>query len=471
MNPVAIVGGGITGLSAAFRLREQNIPVVLYEAGGRVGGAIQTIRENGFVSEYGPGAILETSPKITELISDLGLNPRRCDASGAAQKNYIVRGGRMISLPGSAAALAATRLFSAAGKLRIAAEPFVRTPPASEDESVADFVVRRLGREFLDYAINPFVSGVYAGDPTKLSLRHAFAKLHAVEARYGSLIVGQYLGAWERCRRKEVSRPRAPKVSFDEGLQLLPDALLERLGDVVKLHSPVCALKKEEGSWTVTVRSGTGGEQRRHSALLLTAPAHQLAGIPLHGAGEDSLEPLGGIEHPAVARIVLGFRREDVADPLNGFGFLVPAAERMRILGTTFSSSLFANRAPAGHVLLTTFVGGSRNPELAGRDAGELMELVLQDLRRVLGVRGRPVYCHHALFPAAIPQYNVGFGKFMEWFAAMEGRHEGLFFAGSYRNGVSVGNSIIAGQEAAGSIAEFFHGGASRKHREREAGC
>jgi len=455
MNSVAIVGGGITGLSAAFRLRQQNIPVTLYEAGDRVGGAIKTICENGFMAEWGPNTILETSPKIGALITDLGLDSRRWNSDPGANKNYIVRNGRMIRLPMNPLAFFATPLFSAAAKLRLCAEPFLRTPAQSADESLADFVVRRLGREFLDYAINPFVSGIYAGDPARLSVRYAFPKLHAVEEKYGSLILGQFLGARERRKRAEVRKEAAKKVSFDNGLQVLTDTLHAQLGSAVELNTPVIAAQKTPEGWTVTVLANQREEQRKHSSVLLTAPAQKLAGIRIEDGEAVSLAALGEIEHPAVARIVLGFRREDVAYPLDGFGFLVPEVERLNILGTTFSSSIFANRAPAGHVTLTSFIGGCRNPELAARDADELFDRTLQDLRRVLGVRGKPVYQHHVLFPAAIPQYNVGYGKFMDFMTEAEEKHPGLFFAGNYRNGISVGNSMVAGQEVAGRIANY----------------
>ncbi|MCX6966678.1 MAG: protoporphyrinogen oxidase [Verrucomicrobia bacterium] len=455
MNSVAIVGGGITGLCAAFRLRQQKVPVTLYEEGERVGGPIRTLCENGYMAEYGPNTILETSPKIAALITDLGLDPRRRDSDPAANKNYIVRNGRMHPLPVSAGAFAATPLFSLAGKLRIAAEPFIRKPPVSDDESLADFVVRRLGREFLDYAINPFVSGIYAGDPAKLSVRHAFPKLHKVEAQYGSLILGQFLGARERKKRAEVAAPQAKKVSFDAGLQVLTDTLHVQLGSSVELHSSVHSVEKSAEGWTVTVLANGREERRNHSAVLFTAPAHKLASVRITDGEAVSLAALGEIEHPSVARIVLGFRREDVADPLDGFGFLVPELERLSILGTTFSSSIFANRAPEGHVTLTSFMGGCRSPELANRAPDELFERAAQDLKAVLGVRGKPTYQHHALFPWAIPQYNVGYGKFMDLMAETETRHPGLFFAGNYRNGISVGNSIVAGQEVASRVATY----------------
>lgn len=455
MNSVAIIGGGITGLCAAFRLREQNIPVTLYEASDRVGGAIRTICENGYMAEFGPNTILETSPKIATLITDLGLDPRRRNSDPGANKNYIVRNGRMHQLPVSPVAFAVTRLFSTAAKLRLCVEPFIRTPPASEDESLAEFVLRRLGREFLDYAINPFVSGIYAGDPAALSVRHAFPKLHAVETRYGSLILGQFLGARERRKRPEVAAPQAKKVSFDDGLQVLTDTLHAVLGSVVELNSSISAVQKTLAGWALTVQNNQREEKRNHSAVLFAAPAHILAKIRVEDGDAVSLAAFGEIKHPAVARIVLGFRKEDVADPLDGFGFLVPEAERLSILGTTFSSSIFANRAPAGHVTLTSFIGGCRNPELVGLEPDELFDRTLRDMQRILGVRGKPTYQHHVLFPWAIPQYNIGYGKFMSLMTEMEARHPGLFFAGNYRNGISVGNSIVAGQDVAGRIASY----------------
>ena len=455
-NSVAIIGGGITGLTAAFRLTEQGIPVTLYEAGDRVGGPIQTICEEGYLAEFGPNTILETSPKIAALITDLGLDPRRRESDPAANKNYIVRNGRIVPLPMTPGAFLATRLFSTAAKLRLFAEPFIRTQAGTDDESLADFVVRRLGREFLDYAINPFVSGIYAGDPAKLSVRYAFPKLQAVEQKYGSLIMGQILGARERKRRAEVPKQAAKKVAFDDGLQVLVDTLRAKLGPAVKLNTPVTALRKEADGWTVLTTSNGVEERHSHSAAILAAPAHKLARIPIEAPDRFSLTLLGQIEHPPVARIVLGFRREDVANPLQGFGFLVPELENLNILGSTFSSSIFAGRAPARHVTLTSFVGGCRKPQLATREPGELFELVRRDLERVLGVRGKPTYQHHVLFPWAIPQYNVGFKKFADFMNDTESRLPGLFFAGNYRDGISVGNSIVSGHDIADRAAGYL---------------
>ena len=208
MKRVAIIGGGITGLTAAFRLQQQGIPATLFEAANRVGGVIQTVRDGEYLAECGPNTILETSPLIGEMIADLGLEGRRIYSSEQAENRYIVRNKRLVRLPGSPLSFLATSLFSFRAKARLMAEPFIRRAPANEEESLAKFVRRRIGREFLDYAINPFVAGVYAGAPETLSVREAFPKLHALEQRYGSLILGQILGARARKRERGGSKKK-----------------------------------------------------------------------------------------------------------------------------------------------------------------------------------------------------------------------------------------------------------------------
>ena len=456
MNPVAIVGGGITGLTAAFRLTQRNIPVTLYEAGARVGGPIQSLKENGYLSEFGPNTILETSPKITSLINDLGLQLRRWDSNPAKNKNYIVRDGKLRALPLSPIRFATSPLFSIPAKLRLACEPFIRRKSSDEDESLADFVMRRFGKEFLDYAINPFVTGVYAGIPENLSVRYGFPKLKALEDNYGSILRGAILGARERKKRAEVEKSKAKKLSFDEGLQVLPDTLQAKLRDSIALRTAVTCLRPSADGWVVTVNANGHEEQRTHSAVILTAPAHKIARIQIEAEQPANLSLLNEMVHPPVARITMGFRREDVADPLDGFGFLVPKAENLNILGTTFSSSIFENRAPAGHILLTTFIGGCRQPELAGEPAEKLFDLTLRDLQRILGVRGKPTYLNHWLFPRAIPQYNVGHKKFVDLMNATENRLPGLYFAGSYRDGISAGSCIVSGHDIADRTTQFL---------------
>ena len=456
MKSVAIIGGGITGLTASFRLQQNNIPVTLYEAGSRVGGIIRSARKEGYLAEFGPNSILETSPKISALICDLGLEGRRRYSNPDAEKRYIVRGGKPVLLPSSPLEFLGAKLFSMGAKLRLLREPFIRRAPASADENLAQFVLRRLGQEFLDYAINPFVAGVYAGDPARLSVIHAFPRLHALEQEYGSLILGQFLGARKRRRRCETSKKDAKKFSFDEGLQVLTDTLQAQLPEAIRLESAVLSLQQESGCWTVTTGSGTTEQRRRHAAVLFAGPAHKLREIQLKTDRSLDWSPLGEIYYPPVASVVLGFRREDVAHPLDGFGMLIPEVEGFRILGALFTSSLFPNRAPAAHVTLTCYLGGARAPELALLDGEAAVAVALEDLRTLLGVRGQPTFQHHVLFPKAIPQYEVGFGRFKNLMNEIEARAPGLFLAGHYRDGISLGDSIVSGDRAAERIRDFL---------------
>ena len=456
MKNVAIIGGGITGLTAAFQLRQRAIPVTIYEASERVGGVIQSIRQDGYLAEYGPNTILETSPQIGALIRGLGLESRRLYSDPRAEKRYIVRGGKPVSLPGSPLGFLSTPLFSPAAKLRLLAEPFIRRAPEAREENLAEFVRRRIGQEFLDYAINPFVAGVYAGDPAQLSVKHAFPKLHALEQRYGSLLVGQFLGARERKRRAEVSKQTAKKLSFDEGLQVLTDSLNHQLATAVKLNSPVTRLKQLADGWTVAARRHGREVTTDHAAVLFAGPAFKLPEIQLTTERYLNCSPLAQIHYPPVASIVLGFRREDVAHPLDGFGMLIPEVEGFKILGTLFSSSLFPNRAPAGHVTLTSYVGGTRAPELATDDADALVDLALKDLRAILGVTGKPTFVHHALFRHAIPQYEVGYGRFKNLMDEIEAKARGFFLAGHYRDGIALGDSIVSGCTVAARVEKFL---------------
>ena len=447
MKPVAIIGGGITGLTAAFKLTQVGIPVTLFESTDRVGGVIQTIRDGDYLAECGPNTILETSPLIGELISDLGLGERRIYSSDQAENRYIVRDKRPVKLPGSPLAFLVTPLFSCRAKARLLAEPFIRRAPADEEESLAKFVRRRLGREFLDYAINPFVAGVYSGAPEHLSVREAFPKLPALEQRYGSLLLGQVLGARERKRKGGVSKQNAPKFSFAQGLGTLTDALGQRLKKQIRTGQAIGKLTRQNGAWSLD----QAGE---HSGVLLALPAFRLAEMQVICESEPvSLSMLGDIQYAPVVSVVLGFRREDVEHPLDGFGALNPEVEKLNSLGTIFSSSLFPNRAPLGQVLLTSYVGGLRAPHLVTKSPDEICELVMEDLRIVLGVRGEPTFRHLKFYPRAIPQYDVGYGRFKTHMTNIEEQGDGLFFAGHCRDGISLGDSIVSGHEAAGRIA------------------
>lgn len=455
MNSVAIIGAGITGLTAAYKLRKQGVPVTVYEAGDHAGGVIQSVRRQGYLAESGPNSILETAPEIPALIRDLGLEDRRIYTSPRAEKRYLVRNRKLVALPGSPISFFGTSLFSAGAKLRLLREPFIAPAPEGREENLAEFVQRRLGQEFLDYAINPFVAGVYAGDPHHLSVKHAFPKLYNLERRYGSLIKGQILGAKERKRRAEVSKAHAKKFSFDEGLQVLPQAIRDHLGHDVLFDSPVSRIEETAHGWYVGIEKTS--IPASHSAIIYTGPAYRLPQIELLTERAIDCGSLLQVQYPPVATLVLGFRREEVSHPLDGFGMLVPEVEPFNILGVLFSTTMFPNRAPEGHVLLTVYLGGTRAPHIANSDFDTQLNLALTDLRALLGVHGRPTFVHHAVFRHAIPQYDVGYGRFKALMDEMEAKAPGLFLAGNYRDGISLGDSIVSGHKVASRVREFIN--------------
>jgi len=444
--PVAILGAGITGLSAAWTLRQQGIPVVVFEAGGQAGGVVGSIREGDWLRETGPNTLFENAPEITTFLDGLDLRPRCLGAAAAAKRRYVVRGGEVVALPHSPLSFLCSRLLSWPAKFSVLQEPFRRRSPADREETVAEFVSRRLGAEFLDYVVNPFVAGVYAGDPAVLSVRHAFPKLHSLERDYGSLIRGALR------RRNASAGPRGRMVSFPEGLEEIPRAIARRLGDDLRVRHTVAAVRKAGPFWRVRYAAGGQISEADFSALISALPPDALAGMTWEEVPEaERLTGLRKIPQPPVASVFMGFRREDVAHPLDGFGLLTPAVEKRRILGTLFSSTLFPGRAPAGHVALTTFVGGARQPELARADDCDVIGSVQQELAALLGVRHAPVITRLQRWPRAIAQYVVGFQRFKDACTAVETASPGLYLGGTCRDGVSLANCIIAGQRLAGS--------------------
>jgi oxygen-dependent protoporphyrinogen oxidase len=455
VSSVAIIGAGITGLTAAFYLKRQGIPVTVYESSSRVGGVIRSLKRDGYLAEFGPNTILETSPRIGQLVRDAGLAQRRLDPDPKAEARYVVRYKRPIEMPGSPLGFFTTELFSAKAKLAVLREPFVPRRRDDKEESIAEFVTRRLGQEFLDHAIDALVAGVYAGDPYKLSVPQAFPKLKQLEDRYGSLIKGQILGARERKKRGEVAKDRAAKFSFDEGLQVLPETLAAQLGDALRLNTTVTRLVQTSTGWTLEVREHDEGFRVEYSAVIYCGTAYKLAELGLEARTPVRLGEFSEIRYPPVASVVLGFRREDVAHPCQGFGMLIPRVEGFKILGTIFSSALFPNRAPVGHLTLTSYVGGERYPELASLPPDQLFALTCEDLRTLLGVRGKPTFQHSVFYPKAIPQYVVGYGRYRELMSQIETSAPGFFLAGHYRDGISLSDSIMSGCNVAERVAGF----------------
>lgn len=446
---VAVVGAGLAGLAAACQLKRAGVRVRVFEASGRAGGAVRSERDGPWLVEYGPNSLAEPPEPARLLLRDAGLEARRLPTDASARRRYVVRAGWPVPVPLSPPDLLSTPLISVGGRLRLLREPWIA--PHRGDESVAAMVRRRLGPEVLDYIVEPFVGGVYAGDPEQLSARHAFPRLKALEEKHGSLLRGMRAAS---AGRAPGERSAPASFSFPTGMEELPRTLAAELGNALRLDTPVRAVRRADAGWEV--RCANEVDPSVFDAVVLATPAHALGRLELDAAGAETLLTVAEIPHAPIAVVALGFRRDEVAHPLDGFGMLVPRVERRRILGTLFSSTLFPGRAPAGHVLLTTFVGGERSPELAQLPADRLSALVWEELSALLGVSGAPTLVHHVAWERAIPQYRLDHGDRRDAMDALEQRNPGLFLAGSFRAGVSVGDTLVSGLAAANGVAEHL---------------
>jgi oxygen-dependent protoporphyrinogen oxidase len=453
MASIAIVGAGITGLTAAYRLKQRGSRVVVYEAADRIGGAIKSERRNGYLAELGPNSIGAPSAEVTALFTELKLDPRRVPAAPAASTRYIVRRGRLVRLPMSPPELLTSRLFSNSAKLAIFGEPLIEASDSTVDESVAAFVRRRFNQEVVDYLANPFVAGTFAGDPEQLSLRHALPQLQALERTQGSLVKAFVQMMKQRRANSQNQGGPGSVMSFRDGLQEIPDALARELSAEIRLRAPVTQLRQSSRGWTIGAAFQT---PELYDAVIYAAPAHSLDEIDLDLPGGERLSTLSSIVHPPVAVLALGFKRDQISHPLDGFGFLTPEVERRRVLGVVFSSTIFPERAPDGHVMLTAFVGGSRDPDFVQADPQTLTARVLDDLRILLGAQGEPTFRAVQVWPKAIPQYVLGYGRFKDIADEIERRNPGLFLAGTYRDGVSLGEAIGSGERAAARASELL---------------
>ncbi len=455
---VLILGGGISGLTAAFWLKRAGVPVDLFEAADGPGGTMKTIHDNGWLVETGPNSALETTPLFNTMFEALGIVDDRVYANPVSDKRFIVRNGDLQVLPMKPVAFLKSRLWTTRGKLRLLREPFVGR--GRGEETVAAFVARRLGGEFLDYAINPFVAGVYAGDPARLSVQSAFPKLYALERDYGGLVRGMIGGARARKRRAEKAKDRARMFSFANGMQSFPDAIARQIGEVFhgghEARSVVeCIDKDGRRSFVVSWARGAQQGEYRADVIIVAVPAATSAAL-VRSVDPAVASALESVYYPPVAQVFLGYDASSITRPLDGFGYLVPEVERRSILGTIWSSSLFSGRSPDGCVALTSFVGGARQPEIVDQDDESLAAITHREISSLLGVSANPVYQRIVRWSHAIPQYNLGYGRVMAAIDQAEREHPGLFFCANYRGGIAVGDCIMSAESMARRVAAFL---------------
>ena len=450
---VCVIGGGISGLCVAYRLKKKGFEVLLVERNAVCGGNIQTERGDDYLIEWGPNSTL-VSNHLFELIAELGLLEAVMPANRSAKKRYILKDGKLRPLPLKIAQILSTDIFSAKAKLKLLREPFVKSK-SPENESVAEFFRRRLGAEVADYAVDPFVSGIFAGNPEKLRVESAFPSVFQMEKDYGSILKATAFGKKEKPSRfvpKGISRT----VSFAGGMQTLTDKLAENLSDEVKTGKEVLKIGEvESGKWKV---ESDEEDLNRESfdAIVIATPSFVAAKL-IENLDCELSERLRGIYHPPLAVIVSAYGRENVEKDLDGFGFLVPKVERRKILGSLWSSVIFENRAPKDTHLLTTFIGGARNAELFDKTDAELFEITREELGDILGVQGEPIFQRIKRWKKSIPQYNLGYEKIEKGIKQFEQNNQGIFFCSNFYRGISVGDCVKNAGQTADEIEKFLN--------------
>lgn len=440
---VVVVGAGVSGLVAAWQLARKGRSVLVLEGAERAGGSVRTERIGDYLVDFGPNSALDTKPCIRQIVHDLGLDSEFMYASGAARNRYILRGGRLNALPTSVGKFLATRHFSWCAKMRMTLEPLVPRKRRVDDLSLAEFVSRRLGREFLDYAIDPFVAGVFAGNPAELSVRSSFPALWTLEQEYGSLMLGAILGRKKRKRRAVKSKASARMFSFRSGMQTFTDALVRELGERLRVGHALRTVQQGDLGYRLQ-GDLQGGEEFSFWAkqVVLAVPAHNASNI-VAAFDADAAAALAKIYYPPVSVVFHGVASErSIGAPLDGFGYLIPKAEQMRTLGTLWNSSIFDGRAPAGAAALTTFVGGARQPD-EGRSAPDAVrQSAWGETSRILGIRQEPEISVIHQWDRAIPQYRVGHHKLISVLERCEEKNPGIHFLGNYRGGISLSDCI-----------------------------
>lgn len=437
-------------MAAAHYLLEKGIEVELLESGERLGGTLGSERVEGFVFERGAHGFLDNVPETLDLAQELGLGARLLPNADAARKRYVLRRGRLVAL--GPRALLGSSLLSFRARLRLLSEPWRRAPSATEsedgDESVASFGRRRLGDAATKMLLDPVVTGVYAGDMERISLRSAFPRIAAMEAEHGSLFRGF------RALKKTGKRSRLH--SFPDGLQELVDALEARLGHRVRTGTTVSSLTREGDAYRLDCSDGT---DRVVASVVLALPAPRAA-VVVGGLDAELARGLEALPYAPVAVVCLGYRREQVEHPLDGFGYLVPRVEGGRILGAIWASSVFPPHAPPDKVSLRCLLGGAHDPDLVGESADELQSLATRELGPVLGLQGDPLIRRVYRYTKGIPQYNLGHARRIERIDAGLGNFPGLFLSGNAFLGVGVNDCVRQARRVAGKVENFLRASA-----------
>jgi oxygen-dependent protoporphyrinogen oxidase len=446
---VAVIGAGISGLACAYRLHQSGVDVALLESSDRPGGLIDTVEKDGLLLEAGPQSFQGTDA-LLELVHEIGIESQLQQADPRAPR-YVLLHGYLRKIPMSPRALLTSSLFGPGSRWRIATEAFRRTKPPSEEETVANFVRRKFGQEILEYLVAPFVSGVYAGDPEQMSLKAAFPSLDEWEREYGSVLRGAM-----KSRPPKATAGGAPLLcSFRHGVGALPLAMADKLGERLQTGTSALEIRRFGDSYDIRAHRQEREQHASVSAVVIAVPAYA-AGELLTSVSWHLAQVLCGIPYAPVAVVAANYYRQQIGDPLEGFGFLIPRSEKVRTLGTVWNSSLFPGRAREGTVTMTSFIGGATDVDIMKHSEEEVARIIQDENARILGITGPPIESVVWRYPRALPQYNLGHGHVVEAIRDAERQTPGLFFAGNYLEGPAIGKCVENGFHAAEAVTKYL---------------
>lgn len=458
---VAIVGAGISGLSAAFYLRKQdpNVEVVVFDKSLQVGGILQTVERDGFLIERSADNFITKMPWAEQLCKDLGIADQLLPTNGTNRRAAVVARGKLCAAPEGFVLMAPKKLgpmlrsplLSWAGKLRLCLEPFIRRRNAGDDESVGSFARRRVGRETFARLVQPLLSGIYTADPERLSMNATMPQYVEQEREHGSLIRAAKQA--NSIEQGESGARYSLFVAPRGGMRTLVEAAANSLpAGSLRLGTAVQAIRQSTPArWEVVSKNASGGDAtltESFDAIVIATPTYHASGLLSHDAPELA-EKLKAVEYAGATVVCLGVHASQIREPIDCFGFVVPAIEGRRIIAASFSSQKFPGRAPDGQVLIRVFVGGALQAELANLPDAELLQLAREELGELIGLSGEPICSEIARWPQAMPQYHLGHLDRVEEIEKLTAEVAGLELAGNAYRGVGVPQCVRSGKQAA----------------------
>lgn len=456
---VLIIGGGVTGLASAWWLAQGGLSVEVWEAGERPGGKIMSTRQDGYLTERAASMVLNFRPEVAELIHEAGLESSKTSRQPAAEtRRYLLHKNSLKALPMRMGPMVASPLWSLRGKLRMMAEPFIFSR-GRPDESVSEFITRRLGREVLEKAIEPFIAGTLAGDPDMTSAAAALPRLKALEQRYRSLAIG--VVASRIARRRTACT--TDTFSFRNGMGTLTDALAKAHGVTLRTGYAVDELMRGKEGWQISAVTPQGRKQTSARHVIVATPAPAAATL-VSQADSELADLLRGINYATVAVVHTGFSCSAISHPLDGTGFLAPRGESAILTGNLWMSTLFPDRAPPGKALLSSYLGGARAPQVADWSNERLVDETLSTLNPLLDLKGEPEMVRIDRHQEALPMYHGAYQARMQSIASRLKENPGLHLEANYRGGVSVRDRLARGHAVAKQILAAEQQAPVRKH-------